>query len=297
MGTACAAESGWRQRLWVVIFKADTPAGRAFDAVLIALIAVSVATVALESVAHVRATYGPLLRGAEWAFTALFTAEYLLRLICVRRPLRYATSFFGVVDVLAVAPTYLSLFVPGAEAFVAVRLLRVLRVFRVLKLTEYSRESRVLADALWAGRRKIGVFLLTVLTITVIVAALMYLVEGPENGFVDIPTSMYWAVVTLTTVGFGDIAPKTPGGRALASVVMVLGYSIIAVPTGIVTAELARARRADGPVDAACPACGRAGHDPDARYCKFCGANLPSDFFTAPRVPPTSSSAPAAPNS
>ena len=282
------AESGWRQRLWLIIFESNTPAGRAFDVALIVAIVASVVAVTLESVAHIRETHGPLLRGAEWFFTGLFTVEYLLRLICVRRPLRYATSFFGVIDLLAIAPTYLSLFFPGAEAMLVVRFLRVLRIFRVLKLTEYSRESRMLMDALWAGRRKIGVFLLSVVTLMTIVAALMYLVEGPEHGFSDIPTSMYWAIVTLTTVGFGDIAPKTPGGRALASVVMIIGYSIIAVPTGIVTVELARAgRAAPAPPEAACPKCAQVGHDADARYCKHCGANLPSDF-TAPPVPPTS---------
>jgi voltage-gated potassium channel len=164
---------------------------------------------------------------------------------------------------------------PGTEALMIVRFLRVLRVFRVFKLTEYLRESRVLTDALWAGRRKIGVFLLPVLTLLTIVAALMYLIEGPENGYADIPTSLYWAIVTLTTVGFGDIAPKTPAGRALASLVMIIGYSIIAVPTGIVTVELARAGRGEPSTPpATCPNCARAGHDPDARFCKHCGANL-----------------------
>jgi voltage-gated potassium channel len=267
------AVSGWRQRLWVVIFQAETPAGRAFDVTLIVAIVASVVTVMVESVAHIRAAHGPLLRNIEWGFTVLFTVEYLLRLVCVRRPLRYATSFFGVIDLLAIVPTYLSLFVPGAEALLVVRFLRVLRIFRVLKLTEYLRESRVLTDALWAGRRKIGVFLLSVLTLLTIVAALMYLVEGPANGFVDIPTSLYWAIVTLTTVGFGDIAPRTPYGRALASVVMIIGYSVIAVPTGIVTVELARGGRGRGP-DSGCPACTRLGHDGDARFCKYCGAAL-----------------------
>ena len=267
------AEAGWRERLWTIIFKADTPGGRAFDVALIVAIVASVLTVMVESVAHIRAAHGPLLRGIEWGFTVLFTVEYLLRLICVRSPLRYATSFFGVIDVLAIAPTYLSLFFPGAEAFLVVRFLRVLRIFRVLKLTEYLRESRVLTDALWAGRRKIGVFLLSVLTLLTIVAALMYLVEGPENGFVDIPTSLYWAIVTLTTVGFGDIAPKTPEGRALASVVMIIGYSIIAVPTGIVTVELTRAGRGRE-ADPECPVCRRTGHDGDARFCKHCGARM-----------------------
>jgi voltage-gated potassium channel len=287
------AEHGWRQRLWVIIFRADTPAGRAFDIALIVLIVASVITVMVESVASIRAGYGPLLRAIEWGFTALFTLEYLLRLICVRRPLRYATSFFGVIDLLAILPTYLSLFFPGAEALMVVRFLRVLRVFRILKLTEYLRESRTLTDALWAARRKIGVFLLSVLTLLTVVAALMYLIEGPEHGFTDIPTSMYWSVVTLTTVGFGDIAPKTPAGRAMASLVMIMGYGIIAVPTGIVTVELARAGRMPT-LEVACPACFRAGHDADAQFCKHCGVSLapaPSpvpDDAAEPPAPPTS---------
>lgn len=282
------AEKGWRERLWVVIFKADTPGGRAFDIVLIVAIVASVITVMVESVPRIHDAHGPLLRNIEWGFTGLFTVEYLLRLACVRNPARYARSFFGVIDLLAILPTYLSLFFPGTEALMVVRFLRVLRIFRVLKLTEYLRESRVLTDALWASRRKIGVFLLSVLTTLTIVAALMYLVEGPANGFTDIPTSLYWAVVTLTTVGFGDIAPKTFEGRALASLVMILGYGIIAVPTGIVTVELTRAGRASL-VMAECPVCYRTGHDADARFCKHCGGKLPTaaTASTATPVAPT----------
>jgi voltage-gated potassium channel len=279
------AEHGWRQRLWVIIFKAETPGGRAFDIALIVAIVASVVTVMVESVAHIRAEHGPLLRGIEWGFTGLFTIEYLLRLICVRRPLRYATSVFGVIDLLAILPTYLSLFIPGAETLLVVRFLRVLRIFRVLKLTEYLRESRVLTDALWASRRKIGVFLLSVVTLLTIVAALMYLIEGEEHGFVDIPTSLYWAIVTLTTVGFGDIAPKTGIGRALASLVMIAGYGIIAVPTGIVTVELTRAGRA-APLRQPCPTCARTDHDADALYCKHCGARLPGGQELQPGTPP-----------
>jgi voltage-gated potassium channel len=267
------AVSGWRQRLWVIIFQADSPAGRAFDVTLIVAIVTSVITVMIESVAEARAAHGPLLRKIEWGFTMLFTVEYLLRLICVRRPLRYATSMFGMIDLLAIIPTYLSLFVPGTEALLVVRFLRVLRIFRVLKLTEYSRESRVLTSALWAARRKIGVFLLAIVTLLTVVAALMYLIEGPENGFVDIPTSLYWAIVTLTTVGFGDIAPRTPYGRALASLVMIIGYGVIAVPTGIVTVEMTRGERGLK-LDVECRVCSRAEHDADAQFCKHCGANL-----------------------
>lgn len=265
--------AGWRRRVYEVVFESDTRAGRAFDLVLTGVILASVATVVLESVASVRARYGAALTAAEWAFTLAFTAEYFTRLACVRRPARYALSFFGAVDLLAIAPTYASLLLPGAQALVVVRVLRVIRVFRILKLTAYRREARVLADALWAGRRKIGVFLVAVLSLLVVIGSLMYLIEGEENGFADIPTSVYWAVVTLTTVGYGDIAPKTPAGRALSAAVMILGYGIIAVPTGIVTAELARAGRGPrgGPP---CPGCGADGHDADARFCKHCGGRL-----------------------
>jgi voltage-gated potassium channel len=261
---------GLRRRLYEVVFESDTRAGRAFDVVLIGVILTSVLTVVVESVPEIRARHGPALHALEWGFTVVFTAEYLLRLYCVGRPLRYAVSFFGVIDLLAIVPTYISLFFPGAEVLLVVRVLRVLRVFRVLKLTEYLRESRMLTDALWAARRKVGVFFLAVITLVTIVGALMYLIEGGENGFTDIPTSIYWAVVTLTTVGYGDISPKTPLGRAASALVMIIGYSIIAVPTGIVTAELARGGRRPG----ACPGCGAAGHDGDARHCKHCGAAL-----------------------
>jgi voltage-gated potassium channel len=265
---------GLRRRLYEIVFEADTPAGRTFDVVLIVLIVASVVTVVVESVPHIRARYGPTLNAIEWGFTLLFTVEYVLRLLSVQRPLRYALSAFGLIDLAATAPTYADLFFPGAQTLLVVRFLRVLRIFRILKLTEHLREARVLTGALWASRRKISVFFLSVLTLITIIGALMYLIEGEENGFTDIPTSIYWAVVTLTTVGYGDIAPKTSLGRALSALVMIIGYSIIAVPTGIVTVELSRAGRA-GPAPAACPNCGAAGHDGDARYCKYCGAALP----------------------
>ena len=214
------------------------------------------------------------LRAAEWTLTGLFTVEFLLRLYAVRRPLRYAVSFFGVVDILAVLPTYLSLFLPGAQYLLVVRSLRLLRIFRILKLTRFLTEAHGLQRALRASMRKILVFLLTVAAIVVIVGSLMYLVEGSANGFTSIPRSMYWAVVTLTTVGYGDIAPRTPLGQALASLVMILGYGIIAVPTGIVTAELAYGR-ADAPVSTQhCPSCGVGGHEYDAKFCRRCGSAL-----------------------
>lgn len=268
--------AGHRRWLFQVIFEADTGSGRLFDLILIWLILASVLVVFVDSVPHMRAEYGPALHAAEWVFTGLFTVEYLLRLYSVRRPGQYAVSFFGVIDLLAIAPTYLSLLLPGAQALLVVRVLRVLRVFRIFKLTEYLRESRTLSDALWASRRKIGVFLMAVVTLLVIIGSLMYLIEGEENGFTDIPTSIYWAVVTLTTVGYGDISPKTPIGRTVAGAVMILGYSIIAVPTGIVTAELTRAGRS-GPLARRCPACGAGDHDADARFCKLCGAGLSTE--------------------
>lgn len=264
-----------RARLHQVVFEADTPAGRAFDVVLIGLILVSVLAVSLETVAGLPPTAYRWLRRLEWGLTIAFTVEYVLRLLAVRRPLAYVTSFFGLVDLLALLPTYASLLIPGAQALLVVRVLRLLRVFRVLKLSRYLSEARVLSGALRASKHKISVFLLTVSAIVVIVGAVMYVVEGAANGFTSIPRSMYWTVVTLTTVGYGDISPRTPLGQALASLVMILGYGIIAVPTGIVTAELANAARAGAPISAqACPACGTGGHDADARFCRRCGAAL-----------------------
>jgi voltage-gated potassium channel len=277
LGQAPAA--GWRRQGYEIIFEHDTAAGRAFDAALLLLIAASVIVVMLETVSHVRAEWGTPLRVAEWVFTILFTIEYVMRLICVRRPLRYATSFFGVVDMLAVLPTYLSLVVAGSQSLTVVRSLRLLRVFRVLKLPEYLGEASFLVTALRASRQKITVFLLSVLMIVLIVGTTMYLIEGPENGFTSIPTGVYWAVVTLTTVGYGDIAPQTTIGRLLAVAVMLVGYGIIAVPTGIVTAGILSIDRskqaADGSVTGrACPDCGSVGHDEDAQYCKYCGAGM-----------------------
>ena len=267
-------EDARRARLHQVIFEADTPAGRAFDLALIAVILLSIVLVSLETVAGMRPAVYRWLRGAEWALTALFTVEFLLRLYAVRRPLRYATSFFGIVDLVAILPTYLSLFFPGTQYLLVVRALRLLRIFRILKLTRFLTEAHGLQRALRASLRKILVFLLTVAAIIVIVGSLMYLIEGGANGFTSIPRSMYWAVVTLTTVGYGDISPQTPLGQAVASLVMILGYGIIAVPTGIVTAELAYGR-SDAPVSTQhCPACGVGGHEWDAKFCRKCGSAL-----------------------
>ena len=262
-----------RLRLHEIIFEADTPEGRAFDLGVMVLILASIGVVMLESVEGIRAEHGALLRSLEWGFTILFTIEYILRLSSVRRPLRYALTPLGIIDFLAIVPTYLSLFLPGAQTLLVVRVLRLLRIFRIFKLAEYLRESSVLASALKASRRKITVFLLTVLTIVLIVGTLMYVVEGPTNGFSNIPVGVYWAVVTLTTVGYGDVSPVTPVGRMLAVIVMLMGYAIIAVPTGIVTMELTRAR--DLPVsNQACPSCGVGGHEYGAKYCRKCGAAL-----------------------
>lgn len=265
--------SAWRQRLHTIIFEADTRAGRAFDGALILCILASVAVVIMESMASIDARWHRELFAAEMAFTLLFTVEYILRLIAVRRPLAYARSLLGMIDLLAIAPTWLALIIPGAQFFLTVRVLRLLRIFRILKLTEYLSEAGVITSALRASRRKISVFLFTILTLVVLIGALMYMIEGPRNGFDDILLSMYWTIVTLTTVGYGDISPQTPLGKLLASVVMVLGYAIIAVPTGIVTSELTAAR-GRGHSRQSCPSCGREGHDDDATHCKYCGAAL-----------------------
>ncbi len=266
--------SPWRDRLHEIIFEADTPAGKAFDLALLLCIVLSVLAVVLESVASVREVYGPLLRSIEWLFTLLFTVEYILRLISIRRPVAYATSFFGIVDLMAIIPTYLSLLVAGTHSLLVIRALRLLRIFRILKLAQYVGEAQLLTRALWASLRKITIFLGVVLTLILVLGACMYLIEGPENGFTNIPQAMYWAIVTLTTVGYGDIAPQTILGKLLASTVMILGYAILAVPTGIVTVELAHARKGKPLTTTGCHACATEGHDLDAKYCKYCGALL-----------------------
>ena len=267
-----AARPRWRARLHEVIFEADTRAGRAFDVGLLVAILVSVGAVMLESVADVRREYGAVLRAVEWSLTAAFTLEYVLRLVAVDRPARYARSFFGLMDLVAIVPTYLALMVPEAHSLMVIRAVRLLRIFRILKLAQFLGEAQLLVLALRASRRKITVFLGGIVTIVMIVGTLMYVIEGEEHGFTSIPTSMYWAVVTMTTVGYGDIAPRTAVGQLLAALLMILGYGIIAVPTGIVSVELANAGRAVS--RQACPSCGGEGHDIDARHCKYCGAGL-----------------------
>jgi voltage-gated potassium channel len=256
-----------------LIFEAETRAGKGFDVLLIASILASVGVVMLDSIGSVRSQYGRLFYGIEWFFTLMFTVEYILRLLCVGRPLKYAVSFYGVVDLLAIIPTYLSLVLPGSQYLLVIRILRILRIFRILKLVQYLGEARLLVTALRASGRKIAVFLYTVLTLVVIFGSLIYVIEGGEHGFTSIPRSIYWAIVTLTTVGYGDISPQTGLGQTLASVVMILGYAIIAVPTGIVTVEMSQ-RFGRKVSTQACPECGAEGHDVDARYCKSCGAGL-----------------------
>lgn len=268
-----SAATGWRNRLHQVVFEAETPAGRFFDLTVLALILGSVATVLAESEPALRQQHGPLLRGLEWVFTGLFTVEYALRLLAVRRPAAWARSFFGIVDLVAILPTYLSLVLPGAQALLVLRALRLLRIFRILKLAQLLREARSLRRALVSSRRKILVFFTAVLILVLILGSIVYLVEGEAHGFTSIPISIYWAIVTLTTVGYGDLSPQTPLGRFVASIVMLLGYAILAVPTGIVTSEILAAR-IQKPSTEACPACGADGHDPDARHCKYCGAAL-----------------------
>ena len=269
-----------RQRLYRVIFEHDTRAGRAFDIVLIVSILLSVLAVMLDSVASIAARFGSELKAIEWFFTILFTIEYILRLYSAARPARYARSFFGIVDILAILPTYASLVFPHGRFLLTIRILRVLRVFRVLKLVNFLGEAGVLGRAMRASRHKIGVFLLTVLSVVVIVGSLMYVIEGSESGFTSIPVGIYWAIVTLTTVGYGDIAPQTALGQFLAALLMITGYGIIAVPTGIVTVELGKAARSARP-RRTCAVCRRGGHAADAAYCKHCGAEL-TDRATAP---------------
>ena len=265
--------SGWRERIYTIIFEADTRAGRRFDVCLIVAIVLSVVAVILDSVAAISHRYAQLFNWIEWIITLLFTAEYLLRLVCVRQPLRYMTSLFGVIDLLAILPTYVALFFPEAYALMDVRILRLLRVFRVLKLVPYVAEYRVLLDALYASRRKILIFLSFVMLVVLLLGTMMYVIEGPTNGFTSIPTAVYWAITAVTTVGFGDIVPKTDLGRAIASVMMLIGWGTLAVPTGILSAELT-ARRVSA-TTRTCPECLKEGLPPEDNFCGNCGATLP----------------------
>jgi voltage-gated potassium channel len=269
--------SPWRESLNTIIFGAETPLGKAFDVILIFAILISVMTVMLSSVVSIEQQYGQILHYLEWVFTLLFTLEYILRLICVRKPWRYMISFFGVVDLLSILPTYIGLLIPGVKYVLIIRILRLLRIFRILKLSEYMSEAQVLMQAMHNSGRKILVFLYTILTLVVVFGAIMYAIEGNAAGFSSIPKSIYWAIVTLTTVGYGDIAPQTPLGQIVASCIMIMGYGIIAVPTGIYSAELIKSYTGKEIRNDACPGCGETGHDFDAEFCKYCGYELEND--------------------
>jgi len=261
---------GWRRALYNTVFESDTKLGKVFDIVLIGAILLSILVIMLESVAGFRRTYGQILQYLEWFFTILFTIEYILRMIAVSRPISYVTSFYGIIDLISIIPTYLSLIFNGSQALLVIRSLRLLRIFRILKLSHYMGAANVLTAALKASRIKISVFLFSVVIMVTIIGSVMYLVEGEKNGFTSIPISIYWAIVTLTTVGYDDISPKTPLGQALSSLVMILGFGIIAIPTGIVSVELATASISKTPTNT-CPHCLTEGHDQDALYCKYCG--------------------------
>jgi len=264
----------WRRRVHEIVFEADTAAGKLFDVFLITAIVISVTVVMLDSVTTIHDRYGQELLVLEWAFTILFTVEYVVRLISVQNARRYVTSFFGVVDLLAILPTYLSVLMPGSQSLLVIRTLRLLRVFRVFKLASYVKEGDFLMAALRASRAKITVFVSSILSIAVVVGSLLYLIEGEASGFTSIPRAMYWAIVTMTTVGYGDIAPATTLGQVAAAGLMILGYAIIAVPTGIVSVELAKLNPLSKVSTQACLVCSREGHDRDASYCKYCGSAL-----------------------
>ena len=268
--------TGWRRKLYVIIFGVDTPAGKAFDVFLLWAIGLSVLAVMLESVSFIKEEYDLALDGVEWFFTIVFTLEYIARIISVKKPLKYIFSFFGIIDLLSILPTYFSIFVPGSEYVAVIRISRLIRVFRVLKLVRFSGEAGILMQALKASRAKITVFLMAVLIIVMIMGTLMYVIEEKsDSGFTSIPRSIYWAIVTLTTVGYGDISPVTAWGQFIASVLMLLGYAIIAVPTGIVSIEMNNAaKNMEQPEPVICPNCQEKDHLPNATYCHNCGSRL-----------------------
>lgn len=265
------SKNSWRREWFDIVFESHTKAGKTFDVILLIAIITSVITIALESVSSLREHFALGFRILEWSFTIVFTIEYIVRIFIVEKKLKYVLSTFGLIDLISILPTYFALFVAGAQYFLIVRSLRLLRVFRVLKLIRYLSEARVLADALRASSAKIIVFLASVICGTFLMGTAMYMVEGPEHGFTDIPTSIYWCIVTLTTVGYGDLVPVTPLGRALASIIMILGYGVIAVPTGIVTSELSRNVK---PSAKRCPNCKSRDHELRSNYCKYCGTEL-----------------------
>jgi len=262
-----------RNKLNEIIFGTDTPAGKAFDIVLLIAIIASVAAVVLDSISAINIRYGALLYVVEWTFTILFTIEYLLRIISAKSAKKYVRSFFGIIDLIAIIPMYLSIIVAGTQALLVLRTLRLLRFFRIFKLSRYIGESRIILETLKASKKKITVFLVTVVALVSIIGTLMYLIEGPVNGFTSIPVGMYWAIVTMTTVGYGNLVPMTVLGKLLASVLMIIGYGIIAVPTGIITAEFVRVSGGKA-VRIPCYKCGSVDHAKDALYCRYCSAKL-----------------------
>jgi len=264
---------GHRAKLHEIIFEAETTMGRLFDVGLLCAIFLSISVVLLESISEIDLAYGEVFGKIEWALTIFFTLEYLLRLYCVLKPLNYAFSFYGIIDLLAILPSYLSLVLFETHSFLLLRAFRLLRVFRILKLGRYVQESAILVKALHASRVKISVFIMGVLSMVLVVGASMYFIEGEASGFTSIPQGMYWAIVTMTTVGYGDLTPQTPLGQAVASGVMILGYGIIAVPTGIVSAEIAQVSREHANT-ISCPGCAREGHAIDAKFCRHCGIKL-----------------------
>jgi len=268
------ASTPWRHRLFVLIFESNTRNGKVFDIALLIAILISVLTVLLESVSYIRDTYGSVLRTIEWVMTIAFTLEYILRIISVKKPIHYVLSFMGLIDLLSILPTYMSAFAIGSQYLLSIRILRMIRVFRVLKLARFVGEQNILRTALYASRYKITVFLVAVLSLVTVMGSLLYIIEGPENGYTSIPKSMYWAIVTLTTVGYGDISPQTPFGQFLASVIMILGYGVLAVPTGIVSVELNQAIRNRDKLQVVCSECGEDEHTEGAVHCQRCGHKL-----------------------
>jgi voltage-gated potassium channel len=265
-------KTSWKGSLYEIIFEHHTFAGKMFDLLLLLCILLSIAVVCLESMDNLRSQYGDPLRAAEWSLTVLFTIEYLARIAAVKSPRSYILSFFGIIDLMSIAPTYISLFLTGTQSLMVVRALRLLRIFRILKLTQFVGEGDLLIRALRASRNKIVVFTMAVSSLVLILGAMMYVIEGEEHGFTSIPRGVYWAIVTLTTVGYGDITPKTALGQGLSSLVMLLGYGIIAIPTGIVGSEI---RKMNLPLNTkSCQRCLADRHDPDAVYCKCCGERL-----------------------
>ncbi|SMQ25443.1 ion transporter [Pseudomonas fluorescens] len=267
------SSNNWRERLYVMIFQSDTLAGRRFDGILLLIILASLVIVMLDSIDSIHQNYADVLAYIEWGFTIIFLGEYILRLYCSPKPLRYAFSFYGLVDLLAIVPGILALYYSDAQYLLIIRIIRMLRIFRVLKLSPYLKQANYLMSALRGSKQKIVVFLVSVCTLVTVFGTLMYVIEGPEHGFTSIPKGIYWAIVTLTTVGFGDIVPKTPLGQVISSLVMITGYSIIAVPTGIFTAELANAMRGEQ-LQHDCPVCKKNSHEHGAAFCSRCGNAL-----------------------